>query len=145
MGTHPLPARPAAQGAGSKPFADQMIAVVHDHYGTDPAKVLRTTTVPRPTPTPGQVRVKVHAASVDRGTWHIMPGLPYPIRLAGLGVRRPKQLNPRRSVAGTVEEVGSAVTLHITTCGDAYQSRGAYVRSRRHAHSPAVCTSEPAN
>jgi NADPH:quinone reductase-like Zn-dependent oxidoreductase len=34
-----------------------------------------------------------------------MAGLPYPIRLAGFGVRRPKH-NPGRSFAGTVEAVG---------------------------------------
>ena len=123
MGTHALPATPAAQGAGVGPFTDQMIAVVHDRYGTDPTKVLRTTTVPCPTPTPGQVLVKVHAASVDRGTWHIMAGLPYPIRLAGFGVSRPKHLNPGRSVAGTVEAVGSAV--HGFSVGDEVYGIGA--------------------
>ncbi len=29
------------------------------------------------------ILVRVRAASVDRGTWHVMSGLPYPIRLAG--------------------------------------------------------------
>jgi NADPH:quinone reductase-like Zn-dependent oxidoreductase len=47
---------------------------------------------------------------VDRGTWHIMSGLPYPIRLAGFGLRRPKYGNPGRSLAGTVEAVGAGVT-----------------------------------
>jgi NADPH:quinone reductase-like Zn-dependent oxidoreductase len=86
-----------------------MTAVVHERYGTDPAAVLGMATVPRPRPTPEQVLVRVHAASVDRGTWHVMAGLPYPVRLAGFGMRRPKHLNPGRSLAGTVEEVGSAV------------------------------------
>jgi NADPH:quinone reductase-like Zn-dependent oxidoreductase len=39
-----------------------------------------------------------------------MSGLPYPIRAAGFGLRRPKALNPGRSVAGTVESVGRDVT-----------------------------------
>jgi NADPH:quinone reductase-like Zn-dependent oxidoreductase len=52
----------------------------------------------------------VHAASVDRGTWHIMSGLPYPIRLAGFGLRRPRYANPGRSLAGTVAAVGDSVT-----------------------------------
>ena len=47
---------------------------------------------------------------MDRGTWHIMAGLPYPIRLAGFGLRRPKYANPGRSLAGTVEAVGAGVT-----------------------------------
>ena len=57
-----------------------------------------------------EVLVRVGAASVDRGTWHTMAGLPYPIRLAGFGLRRPKALNPGRSVAGTVAFVGRDVT-----------------------------------
>src|SRR5690242_21732865 len=39
-----------------------------------------------------------------------MAGLPYPIRLAGFGVRRPKYANPGRSLAGTVEAIGADVT-----------------------------------
>ena len=31
--------------------------------------------------------MRVAAASVDRGTWHVMTGLPYAMRLAGFGVR----------------------------------------------------------
>ena len=54
--------------------------------------------------------MRVRAASVDRGTWHLMAGLPYPIRLAVFGLRRPKAPNPGRSLAGTVECVGQEVT-----------------------------------
>ena len=57
-----------------------------------------------------EVLVRVHAASVDRGTWHLMAGLPYPIRVAGFGLRKPKPGNPGRSLAGTVEAVGAGVT-----------------------------------
>ncbi len=39
-----------------------------------------------------------------------MTGLPYPMRLAGFGVRAPKAPNPGRSLAGTVESVGKDVT-----------------------------------
>jgi NADPH:quinone reductase-like Zn-dependent oxidoreductase len=39
-----------------------------------------------------------------------MAGLPYPIRLAGFGARRPKGPNPGRNLAGTVESVGKDVT-----------------------------------
>ena len=38
-------------------------------------------------------------ASVDRGTWHLMTGLPYLVRLAGFGLRRLKAANPGRSLA----------------------------------------------
>ncbi|MDN5860707.1 MAG: NAD(P)-dependent alcohol dehydrogenase, partial [Pseudonocardia sp.] len=57
-----------------------------------------------------EVLVRVHAASVDRGTWHVMAGLPYPLRAAGFGLRRPKYLNPGRSLAGTVDAVGTGVS-----------------------------------
>jgi NADPH:quinone reductase-like Zn-dependent oxidoreductase len=86
--------------------AATMTAIVHDDYGTTPEEVLRVDTVPRPAPGDSEVLVRVHAASVDRGTWHAMAGLPLPIRLAGFGVRRPKQLNPGRALAGTVERAG---------------------------------------
>ena len=87
-----------------------MTAIVHDKYGTEPEDVLRLSQVDRPTAGDGEVLVRVHAASVDRGTWHIIAGLPYPIRLAGFGLRKPKYLNPGRSLAGTVEAVGNEVT-----------------------------------
>ncbi len=72
--------------------------------------MLRLAEVPRPTIADDEILVRIRAASVDRGTWHVMAGLPYPIRLAGFGLRRPKALNPGRSVAGTVESVGKDVT-----------------------------------
>ena len=37
-----------------------------------------------------EVLVRVHAAGVDRGVWHLMTGQAYLIRLAGYGVRRPR-------------------------------------------------------
>lgn len=54
--------------------------------------------------------MRVAAASVDRGTWHVMAGAPYLMRLAGFGLRSPKALNPGRCLAGTVEAVGAGVT-----------------------------------
>ena len=87
-----------------------MTAIVHDDYGTVPEDVLRFEEVEKSTIADDQVLVRVHAASVDRGTWHIMAGLPYPIRVAGFGLRKPKYLNPGRSLAGTVEAVGNNAT-----------------------------------
>jgi NADPH:quinone reductase-like Zn-dependent oxidoreductase len=87
-----------------------MRAIVQDEYGTVPEDVLRLEQVDKPTTGHGEVLVRVHAASVDRGTWHVMSGLPYPIRVAGFGLRKPKYLNPGRSLAGTVEAVGDDVT-----------------------------------
>ena len=86
-----------------------MTAIVQDRYGSAPEDVFRLAEIARPAIGADEVLVRVHAASVDRGTWHIMSGLPYPIRLAGFGLRRPKYVNPGRSLAGTVEAVGSDV------------------------------------
>jgi NADPH:quinone reductase-like Zn-dependent oxidoreductase len=87
-----------------------MKSIVQDRYGAAPEDVLRLAEIDKPVAGPGEVLVRVRAASVDRGTWHVMSGLPYPIRLAGFGLRRPKGPNPGRSLAGTVEAVGAAVT-----------------------------------
>jgi NADPH:quinone reductase-like Zn-dependent oxidoreductase len=90
--------------------AATMKAIVQDGYGVSPEAVLTLAEVARPTIAADEILVRVRAASVDRGTWHVMAGLPYPIRLAGFGLRRPKALNPGRSVSGTVESVGHDVT-----------------------------------
>ncbi|HVW41182.1 MAG TPA: NAD(P)-dependent alcohol dehydrogenase [Amycolatopsis sp.] len=87
-----------------------MTAVVQDRYGPAPEELLRVTEIDIPAIEDDGVLVRVHAAGVDRGTWHIMSGLPYPIRLAGFGLRRPAYANPGRALAGTVEAVGPGVT-----------------------------------
>jgi NADPH:quinone reductase-like Zn-dependent oxidoreductase len=87
-----------------------MTAIVQDEYGSAPEDVLRIDEIDTPAIEADEVLVRVHAASVDRGTWHVMAGLPYPIRVAGFGLRRPKYRNPGRNLAGTVEAVGSSVT-----------------------------------
>jgi NADPH:quinone reductase-like Zn-dependent oxidoreductase len=91
------------------PAAATMTSIVQDAYGDDPERVLRLEQARRPAIGEDDVLVRVRAASVDRGTWHIMAGLPYPIRVAGFGLRRPKAGNPGRSLAGTVEAVGTGV------------------------------------
>src|ERR1700730_3075797 len=85
---------------------ETMKAIVQDEYGTAPEVVLRLAEVSRPTIGDDEILVHVRAASVDRGTWHLMAGLPYPMRVMGFGLRRPKAANPGRSMAGTVESVG---------------------------------------
>ncbi|WP_079574755.1 NAD(P)-dependent alcohol dehydrogenase [Krasilnikoviella flava] len=87
-----------------------MTSVVQDRYGPAPEGLLHTAEVDVPAVGVDEVLVRTRASSVDRGTWHIMSGLPYPIRLAGFGARRPKYANPGRALAGTVEAVGAAVT-----------------------------------
>jgi NADPH:quinone reductase-like Zn-dependent oxidoreductase len=89
---------------------ETMTAIVQDEYGAAPEDVLRLGVIDKPPIGEDEVLVRVHAASVDLGTWHVMAGLPYPIRLAGFGFRRPKYSNPGRSLAGTVEAVAAGVT-----------------------------------
>ena len=104
-------AQPGVQPASpsTAPVSHTMAAIVQDEYGAAPEDVLRLEEIDRPTIGEREVLVRVRAASVDRGTWHLMAGLPYPIRLAGFGVRRPKYSNPGRALAGTIEAVGIGV------------------------------------
>jgi NADPH:quinone reductase-like Zn-dependent oxidoreductase len=89
--------------------ATTMQAIVQDQYG--PAEdVLRLEEIDRPAIGDDEVLLRVHAAGVDRGVWHLMTGLPYPVRFAGYGVRAPKGRVRGREVAGRVEAVGRAVT-----------------------------------
>ena len=84
-----------------------MRAIVQDAYGT--SDVWRVDDIAVPDVTDKEVLVKVAAAGLDRGTWHLMTGLPYLGRLA-FGIRRPKNPVPGRDLAGTVVAVGAAVT-----------------------------------
>ena len=89
--------------------AATMRAIVQDKYG-EAADVLRPAEIDRPEIADDEVLVHVHAAGVDRCVWHIMAGLPYPIRLAGYGFRAPKTQVRGREVAGRVETVGKNVS-----------------------------------
>lgn len=97
-------------GLAGRP-ARTMQAVVQDTYGT--ADVLRQEQVDVPEIGPDEVLVRVHAAGLDRGTWHLLTGRPYLMRVIGFGFRAPKNRVPGLDVAGTVVEVGSAVTRFV--------------------------------
>ena len=60
------------------PSRKTMRSVVQDRYGPVPEDLLRLAEIDRPRIGDDEVLVRVHAASVDRGTWHIMAGLPIP-------------------------------------------------------------------
>lgn len=59
------------------PETQPMEAIVQDEYGPVAEDVLRLAEVAVPSVGATDVLVRVRAASVDRGTWHIMAGLPY--------------------------------------------------------------------
>jgi NADPH:quinone reductase-like Zn-dependent oxidoreductase len=84
-----------------------MRAITQSTYGS--SDVLELSELERPTPGEHDVLVRIHAAGVDRGVWHLMTGLPYPTRLA-FGFSRPASPVPGMDLAGTVCAVGAAVT-----------------------------------
>ena len=84
-----------------------MKAIVQDTYGS--ADVLQLRDIERPTVGEHDVLFAVEAAGVDRSVWHIMTGRPTMSRLF-LGLRGPKVRVRGGEAAGTVVEVGSAVT-----------------------------------
>jgi NADPH:quinone reductase-like Zn-dependent oxidoreductase len=88
----------------------RMRAIVQSRYGTEPENVLRLEQIARPDIAANEVLVRVRAAGVDRGTWHLMAGQPYMMRLLGFGFRGPKNPVPGLDVAGTVVAAGSKVT-----------------------------------
>jgi NADPH:quinone reductase-like Zn-dependent oxidoreductase len=87
-----------------------MRAITQDRYGGPDVLELRD--IARPAPKDGEVLIRVRAAGLHRGDWHVMTGLPYLIRLVvpTLGLRRPKTPVLGMDVAGTVEAVGGGVT-----------------------------------
>ncbi len=124
-----------------------MKAIVQDTYGS--TDVLELRDIDMPEIADDEVLVRVQAAGVDRGVWHLMTGLPYPIRLAGYGLRAPKNPVPGMDVAGVVEVVGKAVTRFQPgdeVFGIAKGSYAEYARARedRIAPKPANLTLEQA-
>ena len=85
-----------------------MQAIVQDSYGSPDVLELRD--IERPVPGDDEVLVRVHAAGVDRGVWHLMAGLPYLVRIMGFGLRAPKTPVRGSDAAGVVEAVGPEVT-----------------------------------
>jgi NADPH:quinone reductase-like Zn-dependent oxidoreductase len=87
-----------------------MKAIVQDAYGTE--DVLEYRDIDKPAPKAGEVLVRVRAAGLDRGVWHVMTGLPYLVRVVvpTMGLGRPKVPVRGMDLAGQVEAVGGRVT-----------------------------------
>lgn len=86
-------------------------AVLQSGYGSP--HVLYLGRVATPTPGPGQVLVRVKAASVNARDWHVMRGEPRLARLLDRGtfaLNRPRFATRGTDLAGTVEAIGDEVT-----------------------------------
>jgi NADPH:quinone reductase-like Zn-dependent oxidoreductase len=83
-----------------------MKAIAQDTYGS--ADVLQFKDIDMPVAGPDEVLVKVRAAAIDAGVWHLMTGEPYAVRLV-FGLTRPKTPVRGRDMAGVVESVGANV------------------------------------
>lgn len=115
-----------------------MKAIVQHSYGID---ALTLGTAPDPVPRPGRVLVRVAAAGIDQGTWHLVTGLPRVVRL-GTGLRSPRAAIPGRDLAGTVEAVGPGVTAfapgdEVLGIGSGALAELAEARADRLVHRPA--------
>ena len=108
------PADRAAAPAGNSgrtappPLRQQrMLAIVQAGDGS--ADILHAEEIDQPAAGDGEVLVRVRAAGLDRGTWHLMAGQPYLVRLVS-GLRTPKNRVPGLDVAGTVVAAAAGVT-----------------------------------
>lgn len=84
-----------------------MKAWLWERYG--PPEALRLADVAKPSAKPGEVLLKVEAASVNAADWRSMRGKPLFSRLT-LGLLRPKHRSLGVDVAGLIETVGDGVT-----------------------------------
>lgn len=87
-----------------------MRAIVQDEYGESAADVLRLEQIDRPEIGADDVLIRVRAAGIHIGDWHVMSGQPYLMRVAGFGFRSPKARIRGMDVAGTVAAVGRNVS-----------------------------------
>src|SRR5438270_14060682 len=84
-----------------------MKAIVQRRYGSP--EVVRFEEVDKPVVKDDEVLVRVRAAAVNIGDWHLMRGVPFVMRLV-FGLRKPRQRVPGLDLAGVVDAVGGAVT-----------------------------------
>ena len=78
-------------------------AIVQDKYGSP--DVLELKDVDKPVAREDEVLVRVRAAAVNIGNWHLLRGIPYAMRPA-VGLFKPKHEIPGLDLAGQVEAVG---------------------------------------
>jgi len=84
-----------------------MKAIVYERFGSPDVLELRE--VSKPGVRPGEVLVRVRAASPNPYDWHLMRGMPYIARPA-MGFLKPKNSILGSDMAGDVEAVGDGAT-----------------------------------
>jgi NADPH:quinone reductase-like Zn-dependent oxidoreductase len=101
-----------------------MKAIVATKYGSP--EVLQLKEVEKPAPKDNEVLVKIYAAALNAGDWHLLRGKPFLMRLMGFGLLKPKNTILGSDIAGQVEAVGKNVTQfrpgdevfgNVSTCG----------------------------
>jgi NADPH:quinone reductase-like Zn-dependent oxidoreductase len=85
-----------------------MKAIVQSVYGS--ADVLEFVDIDVPAVGDDEVLIRVQAAGLHIGDWHVMTGLPYMLRAVGFGLFAPNVRGRGMDVAGIVESVGKKVT-----------------------------------
>jgi NADPH:quinone reductase-like Zn-dependent oxidoreductase len=138
---------PGTDATGPVSETTRMRAVVTPRYGG--ADVVQEAVIGRPDIADDEVLVEVRAAGVDRGTWHLMTGTPYLIRVLGFGLTRPKQPVPGLDVAGVVVAVGKDVERftegdEVFGIGRATFAEYAAAPERKLSHKPATVSFEAA-
>jgi NADPH:quinone reductase-like Zn-dependent oxidoreductase len=124
-----------------------MKAIVQEKYRSPDGLELKE--IDKPVVGDDDVLVRVHAAGVDQGVWHLVTGLPYLLRIVGFGLRRPKTRVPGLDVAGRVEAVGRNVIRFqpgdevFGTCSGSY-AEYACAQQDKFAPKPANVTFEQA-
>ena len=126
-------------------LGETMAAVTQDRYGSTDVLELRAVEMPRIAS--DEVLVEVHAGGIDRGVCHLMTGQPYLIRIAGYGLRKPKNATLGLDVAGLVVAIGADVTRFQTGDEVFGIAKGSYAQyasadQNKLAHKPQNATYE---
>lgn len=82
-----------------------MRAITHSSYGA-PRDVLSIADISTPPVPADHVLVRVSAAAVHKGDWHLVTGTPFFIRILFGGISKPKHLIPGAELSGTVVALG---------------------------------------
>ena len=140
------PQAPPVSLAQRSADAETMRAVTRRRYGD--VRVIEIEQILRTRIKPDEVLLRVEAAGLDRGVWHLMNGRPYLLRFA-FGILRPRQRGLGGDVAGTVLEVGAAVTRfsvgdEVFGVGEATFAEYAAAKERKLALKPANVSFEEA-